>query len=86
MVKAFTLFRNPSNGRIGLDDLQRVAREIGEAMTDEELQVSQPRAGENRAGEKTPFSVNISPFLLLMVDLCFFGCCSSGNDSRGGQR
>jgi len=37
ILKAFRLFDANNKGKIDLDDLRRVARELGEAMSDEEL-------------------------------------------------
>lgn len=39
MRTAFELFDNTSKGYISVDDLQRVARELGEEIDDEQLKV-----------------------------------------------
>uniref|UniRef100_A0A8D2LX56 Calglandulin n=1 Tax=Varanus komodoensis TaxID=61221 RepID=A0A8D2LX56_VARKO len=40
ILKAFKLFEDPESGRISFKNLKRIATEIGENLTDEELQVS----------------------------------------------
>lgn len=51
ILKAFRLFDDDETGRISLKNLKRVAKEIGESMTDEELQEMIDEADKDGDGE-----------------------------------
>lgn len=63
MLKAFELFDENNTGKISLRSLRRVARELGENMTDEELQAMIDEFDKDQDGE-----INREEFLAIMLD------------------
>merc|ERR1711966_90033 len=61
IIKAFRLFDEDETGRISFKNLKRVARELGETMTDEELQEMVDEADRDGDGE-----INEEEFLRIM--------------------
>uniref|UniRef100_A0A0G4HWI0 EF-hand domain-containing protein n=1 Tax=Chromera velia CCMP2878 TaxID=1169474 RepID=A0A0G4HWI0_9ALVE len=61
MLKAFKLFDDDNTGRINLKNLRRVARELGENLTDEELQAMIEEFDKDMDGE-----INEEEFLSIM--------------------
>merc|ERR1719359_1083054 len=61
ILKAFRLFDDDSTGKISLKNLKRVARELGETMTEEELQEMIDEADRDGDGE-----INEDEFLRIM--------------------
>ena len=51
ILKAFRLFDDDNSGKISLRNLKRVARELGETMTDDELQEMIDEADRDGDGE-----------------------------------
>merc|ERR1719261_1182478 len=61
ILKAFRLFDDDETGKISFKNLKRVAKELGERMTDEELQEMIDEADRDGDGE-----VNEEEFLRIM--------------------
>ena len=62
ILKAFRLFDDDETGKITFRNLKRVAKELGENMTDEELQEMIDEADRDGDGE-----IDESEFLRIMV-------------------
>jgi len=69
ILKAFRLFDDDETGKISFRNLKRVAKELGENMTDEELQEMIDEADRDGDGE-----INEDEFLRIMkkTSLCVF--------------
>ena len=63
MIKAFHLFDEGNTGRIGLRSLRKVARELGENLSDDELQAMIDEFDKDHDGE-----INLEEFLSIMLD------------------
>jgi len=61
IIKAFRLFDDDQTGKITFKNLKRVAKELGENMTDEELQEMVDEADRDADGE-----INEEEFLRIM--------------------
>jgi len=67
ILKAFRLFDDDQTGRISFKNLKRVAVELGENLTDEELQEMIQEADQDNDGE-----VNQEEFLRIMKKTCLY--------------
>ena len=67
MIKAFGLFDDDSTGKISMKNLKRVAAELGETMSDDDLKEMMTMGDTDGDGE-----VNQDEFLKIMqaVNLC----------------
>jgi centrin-1 len=65
--KAFRLFDDDETGKISFANLKRVARELGEALSDEELQEMIDEADRDGDGE-----VDVEEFLRIMQKTALF--------------
>lgn len=57
VFKAFRLFDDDDSGKISLRNLRRVARELGENMTDEELRAMIDEFDKDGDGESESFKI-----------------------------
>lgn len=67
IMKAFRLFDNDQTGKISFKNLQRVAQELGENLTEEELKEMIQEADQDNDGE-----VNQDEFLRIMKKTCLY--------------
>merc|ERR1712093_491779 len=72
ILKAFRLFDDDETGKISFKNLKRVAKELGEWMTDEELQEMIDEADRDGDGE-----VNEEEFLRIMKKTNLFYACGA---------
>lgn len=74
IMKAFRLFDNDQTGKISFKNLQRVAQELGENLTEEELKEMIQEADQDNDGE-----VNQDEFLRIMKKTCLYWIFSQSN-------
>ena len=67
ILKAFRLFDDDQTGRISFKNLQRVAGELGENLTHEELREMIQEADQDNDGE-----INQEEFLRIMKKTCLY--------------
>ncbi|KAK0162616.1 hypothetical protein PV327_006381 [Microctonus hyperodae] len=67
VLKAFRLFDDDDTGKITLKNLKRVAKELGENMTDEELQEMIDEADNDGDGE-----ISEAEFMRIMKKTCLY--------------
>ncbi|XP_043983036.1 caltractin isoform X2 [Gambusia affinis] len=67
ILKAFRLFDDDETGKISFKNLKRVAKDLGENLTDEELQEMIDEADRDGDGE-----VNEQEFLRIMKKTCLY--------------
>jgi len=67
VLKAFRLFDDDGTGKISFKNLKRVAKELGETLTDEELQEMIDESDRDGDGE-----ISQEEFLRIMKKTCLY--------------
>lgn len=71
VFKAFRLFDDDDSGKISLRNLRRVARELGENMTDEELRAMIDEFDKDGDGE-SEFLCTVTRFHAATANRCYY--------------
>ncbi|KAG7035213.1 putative calcium-binding protein CML20, partial [Cucurbita argyrosperma subsp. argyrosperma] len=71
LMKAFHIIDHDNNGKISGDDIKRIAKELGEAFTDKDIQDMIEEADRDR---KSPLFLNTFSFEVYFQDFILFMC------------